>query len=70
MEKPPLTLARGHRGVPGEVAEGRLAARGRALANEAVAAVAGPAHHTVDVSACLAHDETVLWRVWSATVHG
>lgn len=45
------------------VAERRAAAGGRAVADEPVAAVAGPAHHAVDVAARLRGDGAVERRV-------
>lgn len=45
------------------VAQRRAAARGRAVADESVAAVAGPAHHAVDVAARLRGDGAVERRV-------
>lgn len=63
-----LTLAGWHGGIPRVIPVGCLLARGRALADQAVAAVAGPAHQTVELAARLADDRTVLWRVWGAAV--
>lgn len=57
------TLTRRDTGVPGVVAQRRAAARGGAVADESVAAVAGPAHHAVDVAARLRGDGAVERRV-------
>lgn len=57
------TLTRRDVGVPGVIAQRRAPARGRAVADEAVAAVAGPAHHAVDVAARLRGDGAVQRRV-------
>ena len=63
------TLAGGDGGVPVKVSVRRAATDGRGVADESVAAVAGPTHNAVHVTSRLAADGAMKRRVRSTAVH-
>lgn len=64
-----LTLTCGNWRIPGVEAIGGLLAHSCALSDQLVPPVAGPAHHAVKMTPCLAHYKAVLWGVWGTAVH-
>lgn len=64
------TLTTRHRRVPGVVALRHTAASRRAIAYKTVTTVTSPAHHAVNMTACLRRYGAVEGRVWRGAVQG